>query len=223
MAAPAPVTTLFPLASLPACAGQCGVLFDVNGACVPPHAPEAAASVYDSCFCNDPRLAAWRTSAADLCKNNCAAADLTTIENWYLSFCNANGGTPSTTSGSSSSTGSATSLSGKTNDGTGGTWLSTHSQWVVFLVVVVVAITGIWIGSCVWRKHYLAKKDRQYALGKGLARATESGRVVPNTSAGSVHVPGAGIFNPAPIGSAGVYDGEKVRKEKKKWVVTERT
>lgn len=101
--------------------------------------------------------------------------------------------------------------------------LSTHSQWVVFLVVVVVAITGIWIGSCVWRKHYLAKKDRQYALGKGLARATESGRVVPNTSAGSVHVPGAGIFNPAPIGSAGVYDGEKVRKEKKKWVVTERT
>lgn len=86
----------------------------------------------------------------------------------------------------------------------------------------MVGIAGVWMGTCLWRRHYLAKKDRQYALGKNLARATESGRVVPNTSAGSVHLPGPGVFTPAPIASAGVYD-LKVKKEKKKWVVKERT
>jgi hypothetical protein len=104
--------------------------------------------------------------------------------------------------------------------------LSTHYQWVIFLVIMVVAITGVWIGACIWRKRYLAKKDRQYALGKNLARATESGRVVPvNPSAGSVHVPGAGMFTPAPISAAGVYGGqsEKPAKEKKKWIVNQRT
>jgi hypothetical protein len=95
--------------------------------------------------------------------------------------------------------------------------------------VVVVAIAGIWIGACVWRRHYLRKKDRQYALGKRLAHATASGRVVPNASnAGSVHVPGAGLFNPAPLSAAGIYDEEKLarkqsKKERKKWNVTQRT
>jgi hypothetical protein len=94
---------------------------------------------------------------------------------------------------------------------------------------MVVGITGIWIGACVWRRRYLARKDRQYALGKNLAHATASGRIVPNASqAGSIHVPSAGIFQPAPIASAGVYGAaaEKHRqppKEKKKWIVKERT
>jgi hypothetical protein len=79
---------------------------------------------------------------------------------------------------------------------------------------MIVAIVGIWVGACIWRRRYLRKKDRRYALGTNLARATESGRVVPNTSsAGSIHVPAAGMFNPAPISSAGVYE----EKPKKKW------
>lgn len=86
---------------------------------------------------------------------------------------------------------------------------------------MVVAIVGIWIGACVWRRRYLRKKDRQYALGANLAHATESGRVVPNaSSAGSIHVPASGMFDPAPISSAGVYGEEK---SKKKWIVKERT
>lgn len=90
---------------------------------------------------------------------------------------------------------------------------------------MVVAIVGIWVGACIWRRRYLRKKDRQYALGRNLAHATESGRVVPNASnAGSLHVPGAGFFQPAPLSAARVYeDHEKPRKEKKKWVVKERT
>lgn len=88
---------------------------------------------------------------------------------------------------------------------------------------MIVAIVGIWVGACVWRRRYLRKKDRQYALGTNLAHSTASGRVVPNaSSAGSVHVPGPGMFDPAPISSAGVY-GEKPAKAKNKWIVKGRT
>ncbi|KAJ3580195.1 hypothetical protein NPX13_g377 [Xylaria arbuscula] len=45
---------------------------------------------------------------------------------------------------------------------------STHVNWIVFIVVVVVAIVGIWTGACIWRRKYLKKKDRLYELGKGL-------------------------------------------------------
>jgi len=89
---------------------------------------------------------------------------------------------------------------------------------------MVVAIVGIWVGACIWRRRYLRKKDRQYALGRNLAHATESGRVVPNASnAGSLHVPGATFFEPAPLSAARIYEPEKPKKEKKKWVVGERT
>lgn len=87
---------------------------------------------------------------------------------------------------------------------------------------MVVAIIGIWVGACIWRRRYLRKKDRVYALNTNLAHTTESGRIVPNASSqGSVHVPGPGMFDPAPISSAGVY-GEKSSK-KKKWTLGERT
>lgn len=101
--------------------------------------------------------------------------------------------------------------------------LDNHYQWVIFLVIMVVAIVGIWVGACVWRRRYIRKKDRVYALNSNLAHATESGRVVPNggSSAGSVHVPGPGMFDPAPISSAGIY-GEKSEK-KKKWAFGGRT
>lgn len=41
---------------------------------------------------------------------------------------------------------------------------------------MVVGIAGIWIGAAIWRRHYLRKKDRQYALGKNLAARTGSGQ-----------------------------------------------
>jgi hypothetical protein len=90
---------------------------------------------------------------------------------------------------------------------------------------MVVAIVGIWVGACIWRRRYLRKKDRVYALGTNLARATESGRVVPNggSSAGSVHVPGPGMFDPAPISSAAVYDEEEKAQKKKKWTLRNRS
>jgi hypothetical protein len=213
-------TTLIPVATLPACVSQCGPLFDVNGACVPPAAQTAEASVYDSCFCNDPKLAPFKTGTAGVCDSACTAnpADLSSIQGWFTSFCNNVGGGQGNTEPTSSSTSRP-----QNNGGGGGTWLDNHYQWVIFLVIMVVAIVGIWVGACVWRRRYIRKKDRVYALNSNLAHATESGRVVPNggSSAGSVHVPGPGMFDPAPISSAGIY-GEKSEK-KKKWTFGGRT
>lgn len=222
-------TTIVPFTSLPSCAVSCGPLYDVNGACVPPAAPTADAAAYGACFCKDARLTALSTgTAAGICDACTATPDnFNSVRNWYTSLC-ANVGqgvqtTTTTTGGSSGSTGVAGS--GGSSNGGNGDWLSTHYKWVIFLVVMVVAIAGIWTGACIWRRHYLRKKDRQYALGKNLAHATEPGRVVPNaTNAGSVYVPAAGLFNPAPISSAGIYDTEKPKKPNgKKWVVNERT
>jgi hypothetical protein len=210
-------TTLFPVATLPACVSQCGPLFDVNGACVPPAAPTADASTYDSCFCSDPRLAPFKTGTAGVCDTACTAnpADLSSIQGWFTSFCNNVGGDATSTPSASSR---------PANNG-GGTWIENHYQWVIFLVIMVVAIVGIWVGACIWRRRYLRKKDRVYALGTNLARATESGRVVPNggSSAGSVHVPGPGMFDPAPISSAAVYDEEEKAQKKKKWTLRNRS
>lgn len=215
-------TTIFPLQTLPACATACGPLFDVNGACVPPAAPTADAGVYDRCFCGDARLTAFSTATAGVCDNACTAtpADLGSIQNWYSSFC----GSVQAAAGNTAKTSStSTATAAANNSGGGGTWIDNHYQWVIFLVIMVVAIVGIWIGACIWRRRYLRKKDRAYALGTNLARTTGSGRVVPNAGdSGSVHVPQAGMFEPAPLSSAGVYV-EKPPKAKKKWIVRERT
>ncbi|KAK5658893.1 hypothetical protein OQA88_1707 [Cercophora sp. LCS_1] len=191
-------TTVFDPATLPTCLPNCGILYDVNGAC----AAQGVANIEGVCA-----------------PGVCQPAELGSIQGWYTSFCANQAQTQPTTTGKAG-TGNSNNNNG---GGGGGDWLSNHYQWVIFLVIMVVGIVGIWVGACVWRKRYLRKKDRQYALGTNLAHATESGRVVPNSSnAGSLHVPGAGMFTPAPISSAGVYN-EKPKKEKKKWIVRERT
>jgi hypothetical protein len=207
----APVTTVFPTQSLPACATACGPLYDVNGACA---TATAAADVLQSCFCGDARLAPFSTGTAGVCDNACAATptDLASIQAWYTGYCNA---AATTTGTAATSTGTAVG----SKDQGGGSWVDNHYQWIIFLVIIVVAIVGIWIGACFWRRSYLRKRDRRYALGNNLAHTTESGQVVPNDG---VHVPGATTFSPAPITEATVFD-DKPQKTKKKWTVKERT
>lgn len=101
--------------TLPACVSECGPLFDVNGACVPPAAPTAAPETYASCFCNDPRLAGFKTGITGVCDNACTVnpADLGAIQRWFTSFCVNAGNTAPT----------ATSRPGAgADDGGGGTW-----------------------------------------------------------------------------------------------------
>lgn len=203
-------TTVFDESTLPTCVPACGVLYDVNGAC--------AATAIDNvggCFCADPKLTAFSASPNGVCDAACTNPnDLVSIRGWYTSFCaqQQQGGVQTAPAGTGKSS----------SGGGGGTWITNHYQWVIFLVIMVVAIVGIWVGACIWRKRYLRKRDRQYALASNLGHATESGRVVANDSAqGSIHVPAAGMFQPAPIEEAGVYSDKP--KGKKNWLGRDRT
>lgn len=68
---------------MPTCLPNCGILYDVNGAC----AAQDAANV-NSCFCNDPRLTAFKTTTDGVCAPGvCAPEELGSIQGWYTSFC----------------------------------------------------------------------------------------------------------------------------------------
>lgn len=113
------------------------------------------------------------------------------------------------------------------------------------IVIIVVAIVGIWVGACIWRRRYLKKKDRQSSLGQkhsGSASrpswgppVTGSGNVVPTApgmvsasdngsnrgSRGSRFFASGGAAPtgaPGPAPTSSVFEEEKP-KEKKKWVV----
>ncbi|KAI1823998.1 hypothetical protein F4861DRAFT_284896 [Xylaria intraflava] len=166
-----PSTTIVPFASLPSCAANCGHLFDANGACVPPANPATDVKSWDSCFCGNSLLQPLKTSPLqpgpnDVCKGVCDAPGLSSIQNWFTSLCN-QVAAPTASTSTTAATSSSTAGSGDKSK-SGGNWASTHVNWIVFIVVVVVAIVGIWVGACIWRRKYLMKKDRLHELGKGL-------------------------------------------------------
>ena len=223
-------TTIIPFATLPACAQQCGPLYDANGACVPPAAPTASPSNYAACFCGNAKVSPFSVGVQGVCGPGVCAdnpANLESIRNWFTNYCK----DPSTlnagnANGSPANPTSTARLPAAAQGG--GDWISNHWQWVIFLVVMVVGISGIWIGACIWRRRYLRKKDRQYALGKRLGAAGVGGGTTtpgPDASSRSVHLPAAGMFMPAPISAAGVYgpESESEKKAKKKWNPTGRT
>lgn len=97
------------------------------------------------------------------------------------------------------------------------------------IVVLVVGITAIWVGACIWRRRYLKKKDRQSHLiqkhsgsasrpswGPGM-EASESGGIPyddeSNRNSHGLMLPGAAAGAPV----------EEKPKEKKRWIVRDRT
>ncbi len=126
------------------CFVNCGHLYDANGACVPPAAPTAAASVYDACFCSNALLKPFLTGTAGVCDGVCTdATGLATIQSWYTSFCGnidaaaAPTGAATTTvgasgvsgvSGSSTPTLAPGSITGQNS--TGGTWYVSLFPWL---------------------------------------------------------------------------------------------
>jgi len=215
---------------LPACAGACGPLWDANGACVPPVVAAAEPSVYQSCFCADARVAPFSTGGgANVCPNACTAnpQGLSSIGSWFSSACNVKAGaiTPKTTGTNTATTtataGSSGSNSGN-NSGNGGDWLSNHWQWVIMLVVLVVAIAGIWIGACVWRRRYLRKKDRQTSLGQKHSGSASHPSWGPAVTGSDSATPMA--YNAGQDTEHAVATTEKPQKtNQKKWTVNERT
>ncbi|KAM0509573.1 hypothetical protein D7B24_001476 [Verticillium nonalfalfae] len=232
-----PSTTIIPFANLPACALNCGVLYDANGGCVP---PASGNSVDNNCFCDFAPLQPFKQgSVSGPCDAaGCAAADLTSIQSWYTSYCTAalgdsqptvttptGTGTGTGTAASSTSTGgSSAGSSGSSSSGGGGDWISNHWRWVIAIVILIVGIAGIWIGACIWRRRYLKRKDRSNQFGKHT-----SATAFPAHGGSSAHVPGPGATEAQsgpgmfmPSAAPGPYE-EKPKKEKKKWIVNQRT
>jgi hypothetical protein len=110
---------------LPACASNCGPLYDVQGKCAPPNIP----AVDPNCFCTDTRLtpfdAAGTAGVTQVCGTGVdfctAASDLQTIKTWYDSYCASNKGVTATSSGASSTSTSSTTSTPKKGGG-GNSW-----------------------------------------------------------------------------------------------------
>lgn len=98
--------TIVPFSStLPACASNCGPLFDVQGKCVPPVTKTADIQ----CFCSDTRLKPFKSGNSGV-SAVCGSAsctletDLEVIRKWYATFCADTGNSSEKGDGSNGST-----------------------------------------------------------------------------------------------------------------------
>ncbi|OAA77052.1 hypothetical protein LEL_06736 [Akanthomyces lecanii RCEF 1005] len=229
MADQGPVTTIVPFADrnkLPACAVSCKALYDANANCVPPVIPSGPVSNYEACFCINKNVIALSTATDAVCNDVCSAEQggQSSVAKWFGSLCHvtASGGTTSTatttTKGSSSGNSSSGGSSQKSGD-----WISNHWQWVIMLVVLIVAIAGIWIGACIWRRRYLRRKDRQTSLGQKQSGSASRpswgpGTAVPKSDSGAPITYSSNAEAAYPS-----FDSAEKPKQKKKWTVTSRT
>jgi hypothetical protein len=110
---------IVPFSTLPACAQNCGPLFDVQGGCAPP----AKSAVDNKCFCTDARLQPWLNSVTTgVCNDACPAdpSGLRAMQSWYSTFCAQYQASP-TTKTTDTATAKPTQTganSGGANDGT---------------------------------------------------------------------------------------------------------
>ncbi|KAI0164765.1 hypothetical protein GGR57DRAFT_211420 [Xylariaceae sp. FL1272] len=211
-----PSTTIVPFASLPSCAANCGPLYDANGACVPPVNPSTDENSWDTCFCAYDTLQAFKSGVSGVCDGACtgtASTDITSVQGWFTSLCNNVAAVSSTTSSSAGSSGTSGSGSNSGKSSGGGDWASTHVNWIIFIVIVVVAIAGIWTGACIWRRKYLKKKDRLYELGKGLPSSvavnTQGNLVGPGARDSTISNGGQGMFMSGPPAATAEEPAEK--------------
>lgn len=101
---------------LPACAADCGPLYDAQGACTPPN----IAATSDSCFCAYSTLQPFLTTTSGVCDNACTtdATGLSDIRQWFLSFCGEASATTTSAAGATSTSSSGSGSSSKsTNNG----------------------------------------------------------------------------------------------------------
>ncbi|PHH73817.1 hypothetical protein CDD80_3550 [Ophiocordyceps camponoti-rufipedis] len=238
-----PITTIPPFADtakLPDCAKACGPLYDANGACVPPAAPQADPAAYTACFCNHAKVAPFSKGTAGVCDAACTAnqAGLQSIAGWFQSICkspsqppppNNNNGNNGNIRQNNNGAGESSPVSPvvPANNG-GGDWLSHHWQWVIMLVVLVVGIAGIWIGACVWRRRYLRNKDQLLLSQKHQPESAVSAQAATtSTPSWGPVIPPSESHAPMTFlaDSERSFTAEKAAspKDKLKWTVTERT
>lgn len=162
---PSPDQPIVPFTSkLPACATACGPLWNVEGTCLLP----ANINNKQNCFCTSTTLTPMLQSTAEvqsICgPQSCQDTnDLQTIQNWFKSYCNVKAVAPPTptTTEAASPTSTPTEVSKPPGNQT---WIQSHYGWVIFLVVVTVAIVAGWILASYFRRRYLRRKEREFEM-----------------------------------------------------------
>ncbi|KAE8383705.1 hypothetical protein BDV26DRAFT_23 [Aspergillus bertholletiae] len=199
-------TTLIPTAasdSFPSCALTCPILKEAQTGCVPPTAQTSDRSTYVSCFCQSALITQLHTSADTTCADTCTSADdRKKLQTWYTNFCTSGGkntGTTAseTTAAASTSTSSSTTQS-KNSSPAPKSWLSTHYQWVIMVVVLAVGFTAIaFFGRWLKRRHD-AKYPNLYHAGSGSNSGSNSGLLFNRGQNASPGPKQPGQFMPAP-------------------------
>ncbi|KAF2237678.1 hypothetical protein EV356DRAFT_530001 [Viridothelium virens] len=191
---------------LPSCAQGCTLLNQAQSACVPPAAPVTNQAQYQSCFCQSAYLRTLYQSPNGVCDANCGQSDLVKIQQWYTGLCNSGAaatippGTSSTSAPPASSTSAVATASATTtiappDQNTNKSWISTHYQWVIFLIVLILAIAFFSIGG-VWLKRRM--KRRRAARRVGTFNSTVTTATMPGSSSGMRAVDWAPGIGPKP-------------------------
>ncbi|KAF4126959.1 integral membrane protein [Geosmithia morbida] len=132
---------------------------------------------------------ALSTATTGVCDDVCQGAELNSVATWFRNMCNVDDAAKNTDTTTATATDSASETgSHRKNTGGGGDWLSNHWKWVIMLVVLVVAIVGIWVGACIFRRRYLKKKEQQKFTLKNPGGVSPEGVV---GAAGASGTPGA--------------------------------
>lgn len=225
------MTTIVPFqdrSKLPECAAKCKALYDANANCVPPIIAAGPVSNYEACFCVNQFVAPLSTATDAVCNDVCSSekGGQASVASWFGSLCHVTAAPKSSSKGGVSSSTSSAGYNGAgiTNGGRQqGPWISNHWQWVIMLVVLVVAIAGIWVGACIWRRRYLRRKDRQTSLGQKQSGSASRPSWGPND------MPNNGVAQPQmayqnnPDAAYPSFQSAEKPASKKKWRVSSRT
>ncbi|KAL8671320.1 MAG: hypothetical protein Q9168_004181 [Polycauliona sp. 1 TL-2023] len=170
--------------NLPPCAQQCPLLVAAQTACTAPPNPPPGATYGLPCFCGYAPLANLKLdSPANLCAT-CSSGDNAVIQSSYKSACSNGGQTssapnqqtnPTTTSASSRAatpnpTNSAENISnrpGQTTNSEQKGWMSTHWQWVVMVIILILGLGGLAFGGVYLKRYIHRRREAQETAAAG--------------------------------------------------------
>ncbi|KAF2759309.1 hypothetical protein EJ05DRAFT_537604 [Pseudovirgaria hyperparasitica] len=159
---------IIPFSSLPACAATCPELNAANDVCVPPAVPAGNTDSYRTCVCNSDRLAALITNPKAVCASVCTTdSDFQAIQSGYNTLCGRNSDTGTNNPGATSANAGAASTNSPSPNSTQNnedkSWISTHWGWIIFAVVLVVAMVGGGFGGAWLKRRHRRRVDARNA------------------------------------------------------------
>ncbi|EAW08540.1 uncharacterized protein ACLA_032760 [Aspergillus clavatus NRRL 1] len=170
-----------PSASFPQCGLSCPQLNAAADSCLA--SPDPAHSVHVSCFCQSSLIAQLHNVPDGTCDDTCTQeSDRVLLKTWYNNYCSSGGAAETTTTAAvqpaAATTGSSsTGQKAQPDSPAPKSWWDGHYQWVIMVIVLIVAFSviaavGVWV-----KKRHDAKHPNLYhgVAGSGSGSGTGSG------------------------------------------------